>query len=356
LLDAEDSPAAVEMSLAAESMSVKPVAPARDSATYEAEWHRSMLPASEHGMKDSNTDVSLASASTAVRSHWRSPDLNPSPVLPRESVVVSLASGLTNLNIQDAADSAALSEAGYSAVAALTNRELMRAYVRRVAKDEGLRISNEGALSGALAYYSGECSTQSYAALVRELYRGTETAKCKQAWVEKVKPSSLLQTSSIPHLSASHGKLHSDASSGTENDEPDSTWRWAEDLEDSLGVLESELMNLKTAVMDNEQRELMELNAVEAESNHVEQKVSLDQEGYEQLAAKGNSKEMALFARRVAEHEGFKVTNAKPLAGMSRYYSGECATQNFQALVSELHRVAGRKNGRCGGGPWLIKQ
>merc|ERR1719265_708309 len=124
-------------------------------------------------------------------------------------------------------------------------------------------------------------------------------------------------------------------------------------------------MNLKAAVLENEDRELMELKAKEEEShesihesihesNHVEQKIPLNQEGYEQLAAKGNTTEMALFVRLVAEHEGFKVTNVKPLEGMSRYYSGECATQSFQALKNELHRVAGRSS-RCGGGPWLIE-
>jgi hypothetical protein len=282
--------------------------------------------------------MSLSSASAAVDSQ-------------------SLASGSTDLNAEDAAESAALSEDGYSAVAALGNRELMRAYVRRVAKDEGLRITNEGSLSGALAYYTGECSTQSYAALVRELWRGSETAKCKQAWVQPIKASSLLQTSSHPH------KSHVAASSSTDQVEPDMTWRWAEDLEDSLGVLQAELMTLKTAVLENEERELMELKTKEEESResaheskHVEQKIPLNQEGYEQLAAKGNTTDMALFVRLVAEHEGFKVTNVKPLEGMSRYYSGECATQSFQALKNELHRVAGRSNSRCGGGPWLIEQ
>jgi len=335
-----------KLSLASASVSVKPEV----SGTVRAEWHSAALnPAPEHaGFLEANLGnpaVALSSASTAVR-----PQDSP------ENAAVSLASGSIDVNIQDAASSAALSEDGYSAVAAMGNRELMRAYVRRVAKDEGLRITNEGALSGALAYYSGECSTQSYAALLRELYRGTETAKCKQAWVQQVKPSSLLQTSSHPHVSDSRRKMRLDASSGTEKDEPDSTWRWAADLEDSLGALESELMNLKTAVLDNEETELLKLNAVEADSIHSEQEITLDQTGYEQLAQNGNSTAMALFARRVADREGLKVTNAKPLAGMSRYYSGECATQSFEALVSELHRVVGRKNGRCGGGPWLIEK
>jgi len=284
----------------------------------------------------------------------------------------SFASVGADLTVEDAAKSAALSEDGYSAVAALRNRELMRSYVRRVAKDEGLMITNEGSLSGALAYYTGECSTQSYSALVRELWRGTETAKCKQAWVEPVKASSLLQMSSYPR------KSHSVASSITNEDEPDSTWRWAEDLDGSLGVLQTELMNLKTAVLENEEKELMDLKieeeasgneskhgskdesnrGSERESNHGgdHHEIPLNQEGYEQLAAKGNTTEMALFVRHVAEHEGFKVKNTKPLTGMSRYYSGECATQSFQALKNELHRVARRSNSRCGGGPWLIEQ
>jgi len=334
-----------KLSLASASVSVKPEV----SGTVRAEWHSAALnPAPEHAGLEANLGnpvVALPSASTAMR-----PQDSP------ENAAVSLASGSIDVNIQDAASSAALSEDGYSAVAALGNRELMRAYVRRVAKDEGLRITNEGALSGALAYYSGECSTQSYAALLRELYRGTETAKCKQAWVQQVKPSSLLQTSSHPHVSDSRRKMRLEASSSTEKDEPDSTWRWAADLEDSLGALESELMNLKTAVLDNEETELLKLNAVEADSIHSEQEITLDQTGYEQLAQNGNTTAMVLFARRVADHEGLKVTNAKPLAGMSRYYSGECATQSFEALVSELHRIAGRKNGRCGGGPWLIEK
>jgi len=367
-------------------------------------WHSVDLnPAPEHSMAIKASHLALAAVdskpevSEAIKAKWHSTDLNPAPEhvsyakasalekslsdgreAAKEKIARKLSdeaetalekmslssasetvSGATSsdVEIEDAAESAALSEDGYNAVAALGNRELMRSYVRRVAKDEGLRITNEGSLSGALAYYTGECSTQSYAALVRELWRGTETAKCKQSWVETVKASSLLQTSSHPH------KSHSVASSITDQDEPDTTWRWAEDLEDSLGALQAELMNLKTAVLDDEEQQLKELESKEEESrqtihesNHVEKKIPLNQEGYEQLAAKGNTTEMALFVRRVAEHDGFKITNVKPLQGMSRYYSGECATQSFQALKNELQRVAGRSNSRCGGGPWLVKQ
>lgn len=241
---------------------------------------------------------------------------------------LALISTLAEFNTDEAAASAALSEDGFQAVAALGHRELMRAYVRRVAKEEGLRITNEGALSGVLPYYTGECAKQSYSAIVRELHRGTEKAKCKDAWVEEVKHSSLLQTGSHPHAAS---KI------GTENVQPHTTWHWAEDLEDSLGVLQTQLLSLKSAVAENE---------------HIGKKVPLDQAGYEQVAAEGNTTEMALFAHRVAKHEGFEITNEKPLASLARYYSGECATQSLTALVKELHRVAGRAS-KCGGGPWL---
>lgn len=370
------------MSLASSSAAVRPQA----SESVKAEWHSVDLnPAPEHASsaakntmdgeasldRQTSLEKSLSSARQAAIEQI---SLSSASVKPESFASVSAdLNGNADLDVENAAKSAALSEDGYSAVAALGNRELMRAYVRRVAKDEGLMITNEGSLSGALAYYTGECSTQSYAALVRELWRGTETAKCKQAWVEPVKASSLLQMSSHPHKSLS-------TASSVTDDEPDSTWRWADDLESSLGVLQAELMNLKTAVIENEEKELMEVNTgeeeeaknneitngskdesnhtIDRESNHGgnHHEIPLDQEGYEQLAAKGNTTEMALFVRRVAEHEGFKVTNTKPLTGMSRYYSGECATQSFEALKNELHRVAKRSNARCGGGPWLMEQ
>eukprot|EP00928_Gymnodinium_smaydae_P073349 TRINITY_DN56567_c0_g1_i1.p1 TRINITY_DN56567_c0_g1~~TRINITY_DN56567_c0_g1_i1.p1 ORF type:complete len:410 (-),score=84.23 TRINITY_DN56567_c0_g1_i1:159-1388(-) len=65
---------------------------------------------------------------------------------------------------------APLNQTGYRAVVELRDNDEMKTFIRRVAKDEGLQIMNEGALSGFARYYSGVCARQSYAALVKELH------------------------------------------------------------------------------------------------------------------------------------------------------------------------------------------
>merc|ERR1712222_288167 len=78
---------------------------------------------------------------------------------------------------------AALSEAGYQSVAALHDGSQMRDYVRRVADSLELDIIDQGHLSGMVMYYSGECASQSFAALVKDLHRGLTSHKCQAQWL-----------------------------------------------------------------------------------------------------------------------------------------------------------------------------
>merc|ERR1719277_2914728 len=66
---------------------------------------------------------------------------------------------------------ATLNESGYEAVAHRKQNSEMEAFVRRVVKQLGMRITNEGKLQGMLPWYSGNYSMQSYGKLVDELHR-----------------------------------------------------------------------------------------------------------------------------------------------------------------------------------------
>mmetsp|Transcript_55457 Transcript_55457/g.102591 ORF Transcript_55457/g.102591 Transcript_55457/m.102591 type:complete len:290 (-) Transcript_55457:263-1132(-) len=64
---------------------------------------------------------------------------------------------------------ASLDETGYQAVAVKGCTHEMKVFIRRVVDTLGMRIVNEGGLSGFAPYYSGEKAVQSYQRLVHEL-------------------------------------------------------------------------------------------------------------------------------------------------------------------------------------------
>jgi hypothetical protein len=82
------------------------------------------------------------------------------------------------------ADGVSLNEGGYKEIAALKNQREMTAFVKRVAKYLGYKITSEWKLNGVVPYYSGKKAKQSFKALKAELVK--TAMKGKQGWAKKV--------------------------------------------------------------------------------------------------------------------------------------------------------------------------
>lgn len=219
-----------------------------------------------------------------------------------------------------------LSERGYAALAATKSQEEMMVFVHRVLKKEGLFVTSERHLQEMVSYYSGQCATQSYAALIAELRRGTEsrTGDCGSSWVAEA-----------TGLNAARSFLQ----------QVDPYRR------DWLSWL------FRRSVADNAATDpttTSEPLVVGADALHVGMVASLDDRGYLAVASTRSRKEMAMFVHRVLQQQRLRVKIEGALQGMLPYYSGECDIQSFSALVNELHRGASRP-ASCFGGPWLEK-
>jgi hypothetical protein len=80
------------------------------------------------------------------------------------------------------ADRAALNEDGYASIASQRSNRKMERFVRRIATDLGLVITDEGGLKGLVPYYSGQTDTQSFSALQLELLTAAEQP---DSWIKE---------------------------------------------------------------------------------------------------------------------------------------------------------------------------
>lgn len=85
---------------------------------------------------------------------------------------------------------APLNETGYELVAAENSTVEMMAFVRRVVAQQGMRLNDERPLGGLAMYYSGQCATQSYDRLVKELQRvsAKNQGQCGGRWLQFIGP------------------------------------------------------------------------------------------------------------------------------------------------------------------------
>eukprot|EP00928_Gymnodinium_smaydae_P073478 TRINITY_DN56678_c0_g1_i1.p1 TRINITY_DN56678_c0_g1~~TRINITY_DN56678_c0_g1_i1.p1 ORF type:complete len:303 (-),score=49.10 TRINITY_DN56678_c0_g1_i1:169-1077(-) len=103
------------------------------------------------------------------------------------SYFASIRTYLAHRSAMRKVNSATLSEAGYVQVLATSDKEAMEAFVRRVLEHEGLKVTNEGDLQGMLKFYNGECDSQSYDNLVKELRAAPhKNSACGAPWLTKV--------------------------------------------------------------------------------------------------------------------------------------------------------------------------
>lgn len=175
---------------------------------------------------------------------------------------------------------ASLSEAGYQAVVAAKSRAAMEAFVYRVLAQEKLVITKQGDLPGVLPYYDGECAEQSLSNLRAELHRGQFLEGCREPWIAPVKGSAMLQVD-----------------------------------------LEADKVAYTGSALDGTV-------------------ANLNDEGYLAVAASKSNEQMKIYISRVLAKEGLEVGNLDGLKGFVPYFSGECATQSYTALVKELRSAA----------------
>jgi len=172
---------------------------------------------------------------------------------------------------------ASLSENGYRAVAMAHSRAAMQAFATRILQQEGLEMTKPRHLEGVLKYYDGECATQSYENLINELRDGVTDHTCHEAWTARKDGAALLQ-----------------------------------------GETEISEVGDSAVAMEGAQ-------------------APLNEEGYQGVVRKHDNKEMATFIERLVRRDGLRVDNTDGLAGFVPYFSGECATQSFEALLDDIH-------------------
>lgn len=220
------------------------------------------------------------------------------------------------------ASSVELAQSGYEAVARLHDTEAMLIFVRRVVQQEGFVVLDDGRLRGMIPFYDGGCATQSYDALVKELRRGWKTGKCSEPWL------------AFANESGSRGFLERKDVQGSRR----KSWLFR-------------LLHRSEKEDARQQADAKE-QGVAVGGVHVGFFAALDNMGYQVVAATKNKREMEFFAHRVLEKEKLRVTNEGAFQGMLRFYDGVCATQSYENLVAEFHRVL-KQPKSCFGGPWV---
>jgi len=211
----------------------------------------------------------------------------------------------TNSDMETAkikASSVPLNDEGYKMIAKLKNDHEMFEFIARVATELGFEISEDYKLNGVVPYYSGKKATQSFAALTTEMGKTSKgskgwarTAGAKRKYAYSSSGQILLQSNQ--QVAASHSKV--------------------------------------TANRVNSSSELP-MKAAE---------VSLDEDGYTTIAKLNSEREMLYFVKRVAEENGYKISDIGSLHGVVPYYSGKKATQSFIALQDELARTSEQPQG-----------
>ena len=209
-----------------------------------------------------------------------------------------------------------LTQSGYVAIARLRDGEAMAVFIHRVLDKENLVVIDEGRLRGMVPFYDGECATQSYEALVQELRKGRNQGKCSHPWLQLAN-----ETRTLGFLEVQKQPWN-----------PQSWWNRV--------FHHSAVESTQPA------------NSTTVNKMNVGTFSTLDNPGYAAVAAAASKIEMEIFVYRLLEREKLRVLDEGALQGMLRFYDGTCATQSFDALVAELHRVL-IKPKSCFGGPWL---
>lgn len=283
------------------------------------------------------------------------------PALPvaEQQALVLLQNRAQMQKSDDLGSTAPLTEEGYQEVAALKSNKEMKAFAHRLLNSEARYVSNAGELTGLIHWYSGRMGAQDLEALKRELRQAwwTKPGEGRTAPLNERGYRAVVAMNSNAHLRAymrrilnSAGKKVTDAGAfdamvEMESDDHQSfdelrerlvTSEWVADKDNAVA---ENIEDLASEVVDNTSDEMLmqELPADEKES--VGATAPLSQEGYEQVAALVNNKEMKKFAHRILQNDARYATNIGSLTGAIHWYSGRRDTQDFESLRAELRRA-----------------
>jgi len=139
---------------------------------------------------------------------------------------------------------------------------------------------------------------------------------------------------------AKEGDEEAEDEEAEEGDEED-----AEEGDEEADEEESEDEGAEDGAEETEEAATSQLTKVQVHEHEQKvslgQSASLDEAGYQKVAASKNNEEMAAFiARAAVEKLDFNITDMGGLAGLVPYYSGQKSTQHFERLLIELEEQA----------------
>lgn len=246
-----------------------------------------------------------------------------------------------------------ITEESFLKVAEGKDMEATAEFGRRVATSQGLKITDVSHFDDMMRFYSGECGTGTYSALVAELHSAAQPSACGDVWTAS------------DELAKEGGKKVSliERWAGMQDRLP--TWRWQRNVvKPPVSLLSQAVSHQASAAHSKAQSEstsegqggagsswMGRFSSMLTHESTIGQTAELNEEGYSAVAACESEAEMTTYVRRVAAEQGLKVADEAALAAMMPFYNGECETATFATLVSELHR--GTDLPSACGTPWV---
>jgi len=284
-----------------------------------------------------------------------------------------------------------LSEAGYQAIAALHSDDAMAAFSRVLLAKEGKMVSDEGELSGLVPWFSGTSAVQTLDLLKTELMAKTwvlpdivqsEEQTIAKPWTSPVTEEELKK---LPGLTPADLQATEEEGEQLYASRKNYTKAWTSPVtEEELSKLPAltpadiQAAALDTSVQENKTemagfeapisairlRTLAntsdtaddDVSAVGNTTQLVAEHVPMDlatlgreamltEEGFQSVAKTGSRVAMDAFVRKVLAAKAWRVTDETFMANVLPWYTGECANQSYDALLSELH--SSRKAHSC---------
>jgi len=261
-----------------------------------------------------------------------------------------------------------LSEAGYQAIAALKSDDAMAAFSRVLLAKEGKMVSDEGELNGLVPWFSGTSAVQTLMTLKTELLSknwvvpdvapADENEAQAMPWTSPVTEEELKKLPEVTdadlrataeegeQLYANRANITKEWTSPVTEEESQKMPAIDADLKATAAISTIRLQTLANDTADDDtsgyytagnfvqrvaERVPMDLATLGGEA-------TLTEEGFQSVAKTGSTVAMDAFVRKVLATKAWRVTDETFMVNVLPWYTGECANQSYDALVSELHR------------------
>jgi len=261
-----------------------------------------------------------------------------------------------------------LSEAGYQAIAALHSDDAMAAFSRVLLAKEGKMVSDEGELSGLVPWFSGTSAVQTLVQLKTELLSKTwvvpdvvpadENESKAMPWTSPVTEGELKK---LPEFTDADLRATAEEGEQLYANRANITKEWTspvtEEESQKMPVIDADLkataaistIRLQTLANDTADDDTSGYYTAGNFVQRVAEKVPMDlatlggeatlnEAGFQSVAKTGSTVAMDAFVRKVLATKAWRVTDETFMVNVLPWYTGECANQSYDALVSELHR------------------